>query len=275
MPLRGDSSLECQEARELTRAFLSGGGVLDRRADWRAHMTACKECDEHYRETVEMLSRLHRARRDGAPAEPEPVAESASALPPERRSLIAFAPPVARGAWRPRKRAAWLKLAIPFAALLVFGAIGLPGSEARPASALALQGAIEVDRHLIAVGDAELPFARGSRITAGAGARVRLSEGQTELVFEGEGMLHCESFGPLRVHLFGGRLHCRGACTVSSALGVVQASTGTLEIFIDEQGLHMLAGAPGSSFLDGSGRRALVPGQELLVAPPQSPDAQH
>ena len=42
MPLRGDSSLECKEARELTRGFLSGGGMLGRRAEWRAHLAACR-----------------------------------------------------------------------------------------------------------------------------------------------------------------------------------------------------------------------------------------
>ncbi len=263
MPLRGDSSLECQEARELTRAFLSGGGVLERRADWRAHMAACQPCDEHYRETVEMLSRLHRARRDGSVADPEPAGQPASDALPERRSLIAFSPRAAPAAWRSRKRAAWLKLAIPGAALLVFGAIGLPGGAARPASALALQGSVEVDDQLIAAGDKELPLARHARIVAGAGARVRLAEGPSELVLKGAGMLRCESFEPLRVHLFAGRLECHGPCTVSSALGVLQSPAGALELHIDDDGLHV----------DGSGRRTLVPGQELLVAPPRAPDA--
>ncbi len=132
---------------------------------------------------------------------------------------------------------------------------------------------MEVDDQLIAAGDKELPLARHARIVAGAGARVRLAEGPSELVLKGAGMLRCESFEPLRVHLFAGRLECHGPCTVSSALGVLQSAAGALELHIDDDGLHVLAGAPGASFLDGSGRRTLVPGQELLVAPPRAPDA--
>jgi hypothetical protein len=267
MPLRGDSSLECKEARELTRGFLSGGGVLERRAEWRAHLAACKECDEQYRETVEMLSRLHRARTDPVAGVPERAAEAESAALPERRSLIAFSPPRTRVAWRPRKRLGWLKIAIPFLALLVFGAIGLPGSAAHPASALALYGAVEVDEHMIAPGDPARPLARGSKIVAAASARVRLQDAQTELVLEGEGALCCEGFGPLRVHLYGGRLQAQGACTVSSALGIVQSAGGALELRIEEDGLHVRAGASGASFQDGGGRRALAPLEELQVGP--------
>ena len=262
MPLRGDSSLECTEARELTRAFLSGGGVLERRADWRAHMAACAPCDEHYRETVEMLSRLYRA-RTGTERPAEPAAEEGTG----RRSLIAFSPPGARVAARPRKRAAWFKLAIPFAALLVFGAVGLPGEHATPASLRVLQGAVEVGDRILAVDADELPLARGARIVAGASARARLREGESELEFQGEGMLRCEAFGPLRVHLFAGALRCRGACSVSTALGVVQSTGGALEMRIVEDGLHVRAAAPGASFLDGSGRRELAVGEELHVAP--------
>ena len=262
MPLRGDSSLECTEARELTRAFLSGGGVLERRADWRAHMAACAACDEHYRETVEMLSRLYRA-RSGTERGTEPVAEAQTG----RRSLIAFSPPGARVGVRPRTRAAWLKLAIPFVALLVFGAVGLPGSETQPASLRVLQGAVEVGDRIHAVDADELPLARGAQIVAGAAARARLREGASEIEFTGEGMLRCEAFGPLRVHLFAGGLVCRGACSVSTALGVVQSTGGELELRLAEDGLHMLARAPGACFLDGSGRRELAVGAELHVAP--------
>jgi len=262
MPLRGDSSLECTEARELTRAFLSGGGVLGRRADWRAHMAACQPCDQHYRETVEMLSRLYRARA-GTQRVEEPAAEAATG----RRSLIAFSPPAARAGMRPRKRAAWLKLAIPFAALLVFGAIGLPGEPKSPASLLVLQGAVEVDDRILAVGSDEIPLARGARIVAAAAARLRLCEGPSEMEFTGEGMLRCEGFGPLRVHLFAGGLACRGACSVSTALGVVQSTGGALELRLVEDGLHVRAGAGGACFLDGSGRRELAVGEELHVAP--------
>jgi hypothetical protein len=210
-----------------------------------------------------MLSRLYRARTGTERSEP-PAAEGVET---GRRSLIAFAPAAARVGARPRKRAAWLKLAIPFAALLVFGAIGLPGSQTTPASLLVLQGAVEIDDQIQSVGAAELPLARHARVVAGAAARARLREGESEIELTGEGMLRCEAFGPLRVHLFAGALQCRGACSVSTALGVVQSSGGALELRLVEDGLHMLAGAPGASFLDGSGRRALAVGEELHVAP--------
>lgn len=272
MPLRGDSSLECKEARELTRAFLSGGGVLERRPEWRAHLAACRECDAHYRETVEMIARLHRARRDGPTPEPaRSVAESRPVRetpveeePPPRRSLIAPAPP-ARGVWRVRKRAGWLALAIPFVALIVFATIGFPGSDPRAASVVALQGEVALNDHYLAPGDAAVALPRGATVAAGAGSRVRLHDDSTELVLEGEGGLQCESFAPLRVRLFGGTLHAQGPCTISSAVGVLQNSAGALELRIEEDGLHVRAGPSGALFVDGKGRRDLAPGEELHV----------
>jgi hypothetical protein len=270
MPLRGDSSLECQEAREMTRAFLSGGGALERRAEWRAHLAACKECDEQYHDTVEMLSRLHRARRDGAaPADgPAESAQSASDAPPDRRSLIAFTGPRVRVGWRPRKRGGWLGLALPCVALLVLGIIGLPGEEPRAATALALSGAVEVDGRLLGTGDPARALARGSMIVVGESARVRVQDARGEFVLAGEGALRCEGYAPLRARLYGGRLEALGECTVSTAAGVLQSGAGALEVRIDEQGLHVRAGSPGASFQDGNGRRALEPGVELQLATP-------
>jgi hypothetical protein len=281
MPLRGDSTLDCKEARELTRGFLSGGGVLERRAEWRAHLVACKECDEQYRDTVEMLSRLHRARKE--PLGPAPERERArelaqaseTAAPPARRSLIAFSPPRTRFSWRPRKRSAWLGLALPFVLLLVFGALGLPGSEARAANALVLQGAVELDGRILAPGEAARPIQRGARIVAAADARVRLQDAHSELVFEGEGMLRCEGLGPLRVFLYGGRLQARGACTVSSAVGIVSSTQGSLQVSIEADGLHLRAGESGATFVDASGRRALAPGAELRIAAVFEPASGH
>jgi len=279
MPLRGDSTLDCKEARELTRGFLSGGGVLERRAEWRAHLAACKECDEQYRDTVEMLSRLHRARKDpAAPAPPrarESAPESEAAAPAARRSLIAFSPPPARFSWSPRKRGAWLGLAIPFVLLLVFGALGLPGSDPRAANAFVLQGAVELDGQLLAPGEAARPIQRGARIVAAADARVRLQDAQSELVFEGAGMLRCEGLGPLRVFLYGGRLQARGACTVSSAVGIVSSTQGALQVSIEEDGLHLRAGESGAVFVDASGRRALAPGEERRIAAAFEPASGH
>jgi len=273
MPLRGDSSLGCEEARELTRGFLSGGGVLERRAEWRAHIAACKDCDENYRETVEMLSRLHRARRDSSSGGPERRAEPESAPLPERRSLISFSPPRAARSARPRKRAAWLKLALPFAALAVFGAIGLPGGEPRAANVLALGGAIEIDDMMLEQGAGPRALARGTKVVAGAAARVRLQDADSELVLSGEGMLRCEGFHPLRVRLYAGNLEAQGPCEVSTALGVVECSGGGLEVNLEERGLHVRAGARGASFQDVGGLRALAPGEELAVGPPFAPAA--
>jgi hypothetical protein len=274
MPLRGDSSLDCKEARELTRGFLSGGGMLERRAEWRAHLAACKDCDAQYRETVELLSRLHRARR----AAPEPDAGGAreseaggEALP--GRSLIAFSPPRARSSWRPRKRAGWLGLAIPFAALLLLGVLGLPGKDPRAANVLALQGAVGIDDQLLGPGDPARPLARGSMIVAGATARARLQDAASELVLEGEGALRCEGFGPLRVFLHGGRIQAQGACTISTALGVVQSPAGELWLSLEERGLHLRAGAAGASFQDVSGRRAFAPGEEWTLPTPVPAEA--
>jgi len=273
MPLRGDSSLGCEEARELTRGFLSGGGMLERRTEWRAHIAACGACDENYRETVAMLARLHRARKDAADGVQERPSEVQDAGLPERRSLIAFSPPRAPRPTRPRKRAGWLKLALPFVALAIFGALGLPGGGPRQANVLALQGAVEIDGQTLAAGDPTRPLARGTKIIAGAAARVRLQGAQSELVLEGEGMLRCEGFRPLRVRLYAGKLQAQGECEVSTALGVVESSGGTLEMFLEEQGLHLRAGASGASFLDVGGRRALGPGEELSVAPRSVPQA--
>jgi hypothetical protein len=270
MPLRGDSSLDCKEARELTRGFLSGGGMLERRAEWRAHLAACKDCDAQYRETVELLSRLHRARRDA----PEEEAGSARATEaggealPGRRSLIAFSPPRTPSPWRPRKRAGWLGMAIPFAALLVLGVFGLPGKEPRAANVLALQGAVGIDDQLLGPGDPARPLARGSMIVAGAAARARLQDSASELVLEGEGALRCEGFAPLRVFLHGGRIEAQGACTISTALGVVQSPAGALRLSLEQDGLHLRAGAAGACFLDVSGRRAFAPGEEWTLATP-------
>jgi len=275
MPLRGDSSLDCEEARELTRGFLSGGGMLDRRAEWRAHLAACQECDEQYRETVEMLSRLHRARREaheseGDTAQAPELPETAQA---GRRSLIAFSPAPLRLFRRPRKRAGWLALAIPFAALLVFGALGLPGEEPRAANARALQGAIEVDEQLLGAGDPARGIAPGSLVVAAAASRVRLQDERSELVLEGEGMLRCQGFGPLRVHLYGGHLAAQGECRVSTAVGVVHSAAGALELWIEASGLRIRAGPEGASFQDGSGLRPLAPGAELTVPTPAVPAA--
>jgi hypothetical protein len=279
MPLRGDSSLECEQARELTRAFLSGGGVLERRAEWRTHIAACRECDAHYRETVEMIARLHRARRDG----PEPErresalrevdeADESEARAP-RRSLIAYSPP-ARTRWRLRKRSGWLALAIPFVGLLVFATVGMPGLEPRAASVLALRGAATLNERDLAPGDTPVALPAGARIAAAADARVRLQDAASELVLEGEGGLQCEGFAPLRVRLFGGTLRARGPCTISTAVGVVKNPSGALELRIAEDGLHVRAGSAGASFVDGAGARVLTAGEEFAVAarpePPRS-----
>jgi len=265
--------LGCEEARELTRGFLSGGGVLERRAEWRAHIAACKECDANYRETVEMLSRLHRARRDSSSGVPERRAEVESAPLSERRSLISFSPPQTTRAARPRKRAGWLKLALPFVALAVFGAIGLPRGEPREANVLALAGAVELDDQLLEPGAAPHALARGTKVVAGAAARVRLQDSDSELVLSGEGMLRCEGFHPLRVRLYAGKLEAQGACEVSTALGVVESSGGALELNLEERGLRLRAGARGASFQDVGGRRTLAPGEELAVGPPFAPAA--
>ncbi|MBK7645549.1 MAG: hypothetical protein IPJ19_21370 [Planctomycetes bacterium] len=280
MPLRGDSTLDCKEARELTRGFLSGGGALDRRAEWRAHLAACRECDEHYRDTVEMLSRLHRARKGGpeipsAPGAPARPAQAQTEEPPARRSLIAFSPPPTRVRWKPRKRGGWLALALPFVALAVFGAIGLPGNEVREANALALYGAVEVDQHMIAPGDAARALVRGSQIVVAEKARVRVQDEHSELVLEGEGALQCESFRPLRVRLFGGHLEGHGACTVSTAVGLVECPSGVLEMGIDAEGLYVRPLASGASFRDAAGLRALAPGEEFRARLSLDPATQH
>ena len=280
MPLRGDSSLECQQARELTRAFLSGGGVLERRAEWRAHLAACRECDAHYRETVEMIARLHRARRDGPGSEraPEPAPRAAATSSEEerapRRSLIAYSPP-ARSLWRVRKRSGWLALAIPFVALLVFAAVGLPGGEPRVASVLALQGEVGLNQHYLAPGDAAETLPRGGRVSVGHAARARLQDEHCELVLEGEGEVQCERLSPLRVRLFGGTLHVRGPCTISSALGVVQNGAEALELRLSEDGLQIQAAGAGACFLDVNGRRALAAGEVLHVEAHLAPAASH
>ncbi len=287
MPQRGDSRLDCREARERTRAFLGRDGALGERAEWRAHLAGCKECDTHYRETVEMLSRLHRARRDGIaernapaasapqPERPARVEESEPELP-QRSSLIAFSLRPARATgWRQPKRALWLGWSVPILALVIVAAIGFSGSDPRRTTAQALAGEVEAGGHLLAPGGEPRELEKGAKIVAAAQARVRVADAATELTLEGEGALALEALAPLRVRVFGGRVQAQGPCTLSTALGVVSSPAGALVLELGENGLSARATLAGASFQDGHGRRELEPGRELVVQAPLAPPAVH
>jgi hypothetical protein len=56
---------------------------------------------------------------------------------------------------------------------------------------LALHGAVAVGEQILAPGDPARALERGSTIVAEAAARARLQDAQSEMVFEGEGLLRC------------------------------------------------------------------------------------
>lgn len=247
------------------------------RAEWRAHLAACAECDAHYRETVEMLSRLHRARKEGFAARSgsERAAPARDEQPelPQRGSLISFCVRPRPSGWRAPKRAQWLGWTIPLVALGIFAAVGMSGSDPRRTTAEALAGEVEAGGHLLARGDAPRELEKGAKVVAAADASVRIADAQTELTLRGAGALALEGLAPLRVRLYGGRLDARGPCTVSTALGVLAAPGGALTLELDERGLSARASAEGASFQDGHGRRALAPGEPLVFVTPLAPDA--
>jgi hypothetical protein len=223
----------CAEAQRLLGEFL-GGSPLSREADrgFRLHLTSCPSCRQSYREALASAARLGRTIREAR----ERDLRLGRRAEGRRRALAAGTRTVrGRGWWKLALIPALLVFALvranPFGADAVLEARWSAGGVRAAGTRL---GAEEPAREL-ARGDWCLTDEDASAHLAASGVRIGLGA-RTQLLVE-------DARVP-RVRLQRGALDLRGACTVTSPVGVVELFTGRarLELEGERLSIECLAG---------------------------------
>jgi len=246
-----EATPECREAWQRIGDFVAGGLLGEPHVALRAHLDQCEECMGHYRDAVNTTSRVVRSKRDRR--------QSEEALERDERLRDAGyeLPPAPRTNWN-RLRT------MVYPAFFIFVMILLTRApQDGEAGVLLLSGeAVAADSELLGE---RIPIGRGDWCRTGAGSRVQLDIHEFEVMLGAHTRVSIESLEPARLRFTGGRIEPVGTCTISTSLGVLDFTSATAILALDENGLDVLLEGGSAVFSGAGGEEALTPGASFRV----------
>jgi hypothetical protein len=233
-----ETGTNCTVWRERTQAWLRGEGEPGDREAIAAHRGSCPECQQYYRDTVELLARM----RQG-----------------ETR-LVAQSPARERGRGR---RKLWIALALPVFALLLWNTVKRDVAP-REEGLLAEGSGARVDGRALAA-QTWVDAPENSALETDANSRVRLELPAASAQFQGSTRCLLERKSPLRLRVLSGRIRVRGDAKIISNLAELELSGGDAELECDGATVRVRSHATGVKLTDTTGTRLLPPGEERVL----------
>lgn len=233
-----ETGTSCAVWRERTQAWLRGQGEPGDREAIAAHRGSCPECQQYYRDTVELLAQM----RQG---ETRLIAESP-------------APPMHK-----RRRRLWIALALPVFALLLWNTIKRDVAPREEGLRAEGSGARVGGRVLVAETWVDAP--ENSALETDANSRVRLVLPAASAELQGSTRCLLERKSPLRLRVLAGRIRVRGDAQIISNLAELELSGGEAELECDGASVRVRSHATGVKLTDTAGTRVLPPGEERVL----------